>query len=131
MCERTDNLAHKGSKHDATEVQDDDGCGYVVQMINWDNNQPGNVASRGPKRLFMSQTAGSHWWRFSDWDTAARDVNGSIGQTNSWDCYFGDAEEATNTSNGRRDSAIGFGVLNCRGCDYNDARTTCRYVFTD
>lgn len=48
--------------------KDGDGCDITIGMKDWDNAQLGNFASRGPYKLYMSQTSG--WWRVSDTDAS-------------------------------------------------------------
>lgn len=107
--------------------EDKDGCYVTVSMINWDANQDNNIASR-TFQLFLSET--SKWWRGST-DTAGRDDDAVTNEFSPWDCYFTDAEESTNTNNGRKDDAEGWGLLNCKGCSYSDTLVTCRVILQD
>ena len=43
--------------------QDENGCSVTIGMSDWANSQPGNVAARGPSKLYMSET--SVWWRIT------------------------------------------------------------------
>lgn len=106
--------------------RDKDGCTVTIQMVNWDGKN--NVASR-EERLFISETSNS--WRFSNNDVDGVDNNGATNQWAPWDCYFGDAETLTSTSNGRSDSKRGFGLLNVKVGSYSDSTTTCRVVLQD
>jgi hypothetical protein len=108
--------------------RDIDGCNVTVSMINWDaSGQPGNVASR-QERLFISAT--SRWWRFANNDVAGFDGT-TVQEWQPWDCYFGDAETYTGTTNGRADATAGFGLLNVAGGTYSDATVTCRVTIED
>jgi hypothetical protein len=108
--------------------KDKDGCRVTIQMVNWDTGQPGNIASR-QEHFFISET--SNWWRATNNDVNGLDNNGGNHEWSAWDCYFTDSENSTNTSNGRTDSAEGFGLLNARGGSYSDANVTCRIVVED
>jgi len=106
--------------------RDDDGCSFTIQLINWDGT--GEVASKSYV-LFLSQT--SLKWRISNVDNEGIDASGSEQRYTPWDCWITDAEERLDNRNGRRDSGVGLGVLNARNGEYNDERTTCRFVFND
>ena len=72
----------------------DDYCTITVGMKDWDSNQPGNVASRGPYKMFFDSSSG--WWRISDTDTSGRQIYPStrLDRTNivsAFDCHFRDA----------------------------------------
>jgi len=111
--------------------RDLDGCSVSLAMVNWDQpGQPGNV-SHIDTRLWLSST--SRWWRFSSsaGDAAGTDAAGGVQEISAWDCYFGDSETYTGTPNGRADVAVGWGLLNCAGCNYSDATVTCRVVIDD
>lgn len=108
--------------------RDDDGCGFTIAMVNWDST--GSVASRSG-RLFLSQSTNAWRLEVAGSDFLGTDANGAMDQYAAWDCYFGDAQQATDTNNGRSDSGTGFGFLNCRGCDYSDTMTTCRLILID
>ncbi len=106
-----------------------DGCPFTLSMVNFlgDNR----VASRSGT-LFLYQ-GGSTTWRLelNGGDVDGYDNSGGVNEVAAWDCYFGDAETATGTNNERVDAQAGFGLLNCRGCTYSDATTSCRMVFRD
>lgn len=111
--------------------RDRDGCEVSIAMVNFDQpGQPGNVAHR-QMRMYASET--SRWWRFSDNVGEPSGIDGSSGvqEIRAWDCFFGDAETYTGTVNGRADATVGLALLNCAGCDYSDATTTCRVVIED
>ncbi|MCZ7687645.1 MAG: hypothetical protein M5U28_56460 [Sandaracinaceae bacterium] len=108
--------------------RDYDGCDVTVSMINWSaSGEPGNVASRN-ERLFISET--SRWWRFANNDVSGFDGT-TIQEWSPWDCYFGDAETFTGSTNGRSDAGPGFGLLNVAGGSYSDATVTCRVTIED
>ena len=108
--------------------RDDDGCQFTLSMINWDGT--GNFSTRAGV-LYMSAT--SNVWRFdtANGDLSGTDSNGASTEIQTNDCYFGDNETATDSNNGRSDFGGGFGLLNCKGCNYSDATTTCRVTFRD
>ncbi len=111
--------------------RDRDGCKVRIGMVNWDQpGQPGAVANR-EAQLFISET--SRWWRFNDavGEPSGADGANGVQEISSWDCYLGDAETYTGTPNGRADATVGWGLLNCAGCSYSDATTTCRVVIED
>jgi hypothetical protein len=107
---------------------DDDGCQLTISMVNWNND--GNVSSRS-QHFYMSQT-GSGTWRLEN-DVEGTDGNGAVTEWSAWDCYFGDFNYSSNTDNGRLDTGVGFGLLNCKGggCAYSDTAMTCRMTFRD
>lgn len=113
----------------ASMCRDDDGCQMTVSLVNWDGQ--GNVATR-VRHFYMSQTNNS--WRVDN-DIWGVDGNGAMTDFNHWDCYFGDFDTATDANNGRTDTRLGFGLLNCKnpGCASNesDTTTTCRVTFRD
>jgi len=92
--------------------QDSDGCTVTISMRGWDPDQPGNVASRGPAKLFMSQT--SNWWRISP-AVSVSEAKGNDGDgvmthvMRAYSCYLTEGEyiDYTNT-----DDTVGFGLLN-------------------
>lgn len=111
--------------------RDDDGCGFTVSLVNWDGTN--NVATR-MGHLYYSQVNGS--WRAEvpyggGAEPSGVDGDGALQEVGLWDCYLTDAETATDINNGRSDNGPGLGLLNCRGCTYNDALTTCRIVLRD
>jgi hypothetical protein len=103
---------------------DEDGCTVLMQMRTFNGTQ--EVASR-KNHLFVSSDGR---WRFAD-DTAGGDGNATTNDWINWDCYFTDAENMTNTSNGRADTVKGFGLLNVKGGGYSDTTTVCRLVLED
>ncbi|MCA3012722.1 MAG: hypothetical protein INH41_10035 [Myxococcaceae bacterium] len=108
--------------------RDVDGCPFTISMVNWTGD--GRVATRSGT-LFLTPTNST--WRL---EVAGGDFDGSDGDNgtneySAWDCYFTDAHFSTGTNNNRVDNGAGFGLLNCRGCTYNDALTSCRLVFRD
>lgn len=107
---------------------DDDGCPFTISMINFDGT--GSAATRDGV-LFLSQS--SNQWRLelNGSDVEQTDSNNSVGEVSAWDCYFGDFNLSTDTNNGRADTNLGFGLLNCKGCNYSDTTVTCRMVFRD
>ena len=109
--------------------RDIDGCRFVLGMYNWDGG--GRMAIR-EGHLFVSET--TNGWRLvvgGSADIEGVDDNSSLDQYNAWDCYFGDAENSTNTSNGRTDVNRGWGLLNARGGSYSDTNTECRVIIYD
>jgi hypothetical protein len=98
-------------------------------MVNFAGDN--RVASRSGT-LFLYQ-GGSTTWRaeLTGGDVDGFDSNSGVNELSAWDCFFGDAETATGTNNERSDARAGFGLLNCRGCNYSDATTYCRMVFRD
>ena len=100
-------------------------------MMNWAVVNGSGTSRSG--QLFMSKTTTA--WRVEMYgystDTEGVDGNGAYTDLNAWDCYFGDFDFALNNTNGRQDTGIGFGLLNCKGCTYPDATTTCRMIFRD
>jgi hypothetical protein len=105
--------------------QDIDGCRVTIQMVNFEPT--GNTASR-TAQLFLSQTTNA--WRLDN-DVLGVDGDGTTSEWVAWDCIFTDAENRTNSANGRADTAKGFGFLNAAGGTYNDTTTICRISFQD
>lgn len=93
--------------------QDDDGCTVTISMRDWDPSQPGNVLSRPPVKLFMSQT--SNWWRISPAvnvpATSGNDGDGIVGDhiLHAWSCDFTEQESIDYI---KTDNEVGFGLLN-------------------
>jgi transposase-like protein len=108
---------------------DIDGCPFTISMVNWAGDN--RVASRSGT-LFLYQ-GGSASWRLelNAGDIEGTDSTSGVNEVSAWDCFFGDAETSTGTNNERSDTRAGFGLLNCRGCNYSDATTSCRMVFRD
>ncbi|MBX7100230.1 MAG: hypothetical protein K1X89_21115 [Myxococcaceae bacterium] len=110
---------------------DEDGCDFTIAMLNWDITK--NVATRSG-HLFYSQV--SNAWRTempfgAGTETVGYDGDSALQEMPVWDCYLTDAETTTDTNNGRADNGFGLGFLNCRGCTYSDATTTCRLILRD
>lgn len=112
--------------------QDEDGCTVTLSMKDfYSSTQPGNVASRGPTKFFMSQT--SDWWRVSD----AVNVNSSRGvdgdgyhqevMMTAWDCTLTELEYYQGSWT---DDQIGFGLLN-RTIQFNDPNMVCMLDIDD
>jgi hypothetical protein len=107
--------------------RDKDGCEVTLGMRDWKSNeQPGNVASKGPYRLFLSQT--SQWWRLSNTDTAGTDANGKVEHIlKAWDCFFTDGEYTGGTGT---DKSVQLGLLNWNKA-YNDPNMVCTLTIRD
>lgn len=106
-----------------------DGCQYTLSMVNFAGDN--RVASRSGT-LFVYQGGGTTWRvEQNGGDVDGFDNASGVQEVSAWDCFFGDAETSTGTNNERTDSRAGFGLLNCRGCTYSDATTSCRMVFRD
>ena len=111
--------------------QDSDGCTVTISMRNWNHNpgQPSTVASRGPAKLFMSQT--SNWWRISP-AASVSEAGGNDGDgvtthvMRAYSCYFTEGEyiDYTNT-----DNSVGFGLLNWEG--YSNPNMVCALDIDD
>jgi hypothetical protein len=98
--------------------QDEDGCSVTIGMRDWADSQPGNVASRGPTKLFMSETAGSNWWRSNpsagsggNFDRAGNDGDGVFTGhvARAWACLMTELEY---TDFVWVDEEVGFSLLN-------------------
>jgi type II secretory pathway pseudopilin PulG len=101
--------------------KDEDGCSVTLGMRDWDSAaQPGNVASRGPYRFYISQS--SNWWRLSNTDSAGNDGDGVVQHIlYVWDCYFTDG---TYTSGSGSDPSVQLGLLNWNA-NYTDPNMVC------
>ncbi|MEH6345048.1 MAG: hypothetical protein V7785_08185 [Bermanella sp.] len=105
--------------------QDEDGCTVTLSMKDWNPDQPGNVATRGPTKLFMSQT--SDWWRISPAvdviETRGIDGDG-IHQNDimtAWDCRFTESEYSQGSWS---DDMQGFGLVS-KNKDFDDPNMVC------
>ncbi len=106
--------------------RDENGCTVTLGMKDWDDGKPGNIASRGPYRLFLSQT--SDWWRLSNTDAEGVDGDGKWKHIlQAWDCYFTDAEFIGGT---HTDTSLQFGLLNWN-TSYNDPDMVCILIIED
>jgi hypothetical protein len=106
--------------------RDETGCTVTIGMKDWKDSQPGHVASRGPYRLFLSQT--SSWWRLSNTDSEGKDSDGTVQHIlKAWDCYFTDGEYIGGTGT---DTSMQFGLLNWNE-SYNDPDMVCRLIIED
>lgn len=87
--------------------RDEDGCAVIIGMKNWSDDRPGEVASVGPFRLFLSQT--SNWWRLSNTNAEGVDGDGTATHVlNAWDCYLTDGEYVDGVAT---DSSVQLGLL--------------------
>ncbi|MEM7533268.1 MAG: hypothetical protein AAF639_13890 [Chloroflexota bacterium] len=106
--------------------RDEDGCAVTLGMKDWHNTQPGSVASRGPYRLFLSDS--STHFRLSNVDTQGMDGNGSVNHIlQSWDCYFTDGEY---TNRQGSDNNVQLGLLNYNST-YTDPDMVCVLTIED
>ena len=99
--------------------QDEDGCSVTIGMRDWADSQPGNVASRGPSKLFMSES--SDWWRSNpsagfgaNSDQAGNDGDGAFTGhvAQAWACCMTELEY---TDFVWVDEEVGFSLLNWTG----------------
>jgi hypothetical protein len=106
--------------------RDEDGCSVTVGMRDWSNDRPGEVASRGPFRLFLSQT--SNWWRLSNNDTYGVDGDGFVAHIlNTWDCYLTDGEYVDGVAT---DSSVQLGLLYWN-TNFQDTDKVCILIIED
>jgi hypothetical protein len=106
--------------------RDENGCTVTLGMKDWADGKPGSIASKGPYRLFLSQT--SNWWRLSNTNAEGVDGDGTgkhILQV--WDCHFTDAEYIGGTST---DTSLQFGLLNWNTI-HNDPDMVCILIIED
>ncbi|MEM7533267.1 MAG: hypothetical protein AAF639_13885 [Chloroflexota bacterium] len=106
--------------------RDGDGCAVTLGMRDWDNNAPGRTTSRGPYRLFLSET--STHFQMSNTDWHGMDGNGTVHHiVQAWDCYFTDGEY-TNASGS--DNHVQLGLLNAIN-RYRDPDMVCVLTIDD
>ena len=132
--------------------KDEDGCDISVGMRDWASSaQPGNVASFGPYRFFVSES--SNWWRISDsaqrdgffhnqnldpgsffvTHHAGEDGNGVVRHIlRSHDCYFTDGKYELDADGNPKatDDTVGFGLLNWFA-NYRDTNMVCTLDIDD
>ncbi len=114
--------------------KDEDGCHWTLAMVNYTAGSPYLAATRRGTLWIANPPPGepeSNWWRSDYGDGTGRDADNGPTALAAWDCYFTDAETSTNSSNGRTDSTLGFGLLNVAGGPYSDSTTECRLVLED
>ena len=123
--------------------RDKDGCTVSIQMINWDTMNYPSLVSNREERLFIAEedVAGilpsRTWWQIQGTteNGYARGLDGDsvTHEWRVWDCILTDAENSTDSSNGRTDNAGqgGFGLLNVSGGSFSDITTMCRVVLFD
>ena len=106
--------------------KDEDGCAVTIGMKDYSDSRPGEVASRGPYRFFISQT--SNVWRLSSTDALGTDGDG--GEQHilyEWDCFFTDGEVINGSPS---DTAVQLGLLNWN-LTYNDPDMVCVLIIED
>ncbi len=106
--------------------RDKEGCNVTVGMRDLrSKDAPGEVASTGPHRLFLSQT--SNYWRLST-NAVGEDGNGTTEHIlNAWDCYFTDGEFVSGSNT---DYSVQFGLLNWNDT-YKDPNMVCILIIED
>jgi len=106
--------------------RDKEGCNVTVGMRDpRSKDAPGEVASTGPHRLFLSQT--SNYWRLST-NALGEDGNGTTEHIlNAWDCYFTDGEYIGGSNT---DNTVQLGLLNWNDT-YKDPNMVCILIIED
>jgi len=99
---------------------DGDGCTVTLGMKDWDTNQPGNIASRGPYKFFSGSGGGvKSWWRVSDTDWSGKKYDDSVSHIiQAFDCFFTDASLIS--SGNLYDRGYNFGLYYARSSYYTD-----------
>jgi len=106
--------------------KDVDGCTITLGMRDWNDGRLGSVASKGPYRLFYSQT--STHWRLSN--TSAQGMDGNAAREHilqAWDCYFTDAEYVNGSPT---DNTVQLGLLNWNAT-FKDPDMVCTLTIDD